>query len=222
MEHAFIFFEIVVINLLLSGDNAIVIAMASKQLPANERKIALRTGTFAAIVLRCLLAVVAVTLLKVPYLQAVGAILLFYIALKLLLDANNQTQMKQVDTKQHQSLSKVLQTIIIADLVMSLDNVVAIAAIAQGDFVLVFSGIALSIPIIIWGSNFLSKLLQRFSWIAYVGAALLAYTAGKMFVSDVAIETFGWLYHYSLDQLIPLLSVPLVIVIAILRDRVTV
>lgn len=218
MDSAFIFLEIALINVLLSGDNAIVIAMASQQLPEAQRKAAIWWGAFAAIALRCLMTVVALQLLQIPYLQAGGAILLLYISVKLLSDAGAGQESHQV--KRATTLGLAIWTIVTADFIMSLDNVLAIAAVAEGDLVLILLGIALSIPMIIWGSQLLGKLLITFPALAYIGAALLAYAAGEMLMHDPGLDKA--LFHGSkmLSELIPLLCVPFVIILSILRRRV--
>lgn len=217
MDSILIFIEIVLINVLLSGDNAIVIAMASRQLPPKQRKIAVWWGAFAAVGLRCVLTIGALQLLRIPFLQAFGALLLLYIAVKLLLDSGGHSETQQV--ARSRSLRQAIWTIFAADFVMSLDNVLAIAAIAGGDIILIVLGIAISIPMIIWGSQLLGSLLRKFPLLSYIGAALLAYTAGDMLIHDRGLNEL--LFHSSkiLSGLIPLLCIPLVIAISILRRR---
>ncbi|NIK75895.1 YjbE family integral membrane protein [Paenibacillus castaneae] len=217
MDSLFIFLQIVLINILLSGDNAIVIAMASAQLPYEQRKRAVWWGAMAAVGLRCVLTLVAIQLLQVPYLQAIGALLLFYIAVKLLVEAGSQYDSHEI--RKAKTIGQAIWTIVVADFIMSLDNVLAIAAIADGDSVLILLGIALSIPMIIWGSQILGKLLHKFPVLSYIGAALLAYAAGGMLMHDPGLNNL--LFHGSetLAEAIPLLCVPLVIVLAILRKK---
>ncbi len=217
MDALIVFLEIIFLNLLLSGDNAIVIAMASQNLPPKERKLALWWGAAAAIILRCLLAIAAVSLLQIPYLQAVGALLLIIIAVKLLLDSH--TNDFAPAHKQPQTLKQAIISIIAADAIMSLDNVIAIAAAAGGDTVLIMLGIAVSIPIILWGSQLFTIMLKKFPWLAYAGAGLLAFTAGEMFISDKAVSSWQTIHQYSLHELIPLLAVPFVFIAAILKKR---
>ena len=209
--------QIVFINVLLSGDNAIVIAMASQQLPPEQRKKAIWWGAFAAIALRCLLTFVAITLLQIPYVQAVGALLLFYIAVKLLADAGELNAGHSV--RKAVTLSQAVWTIVTADFIMSLDNVLAIAAVAGGDAVLILLGIALSIPMIIWGSQLLGALLQKYPIVAYAGAALLAFAAGDMLMRDPGLDRL--LFHQSatLAEAVPIISVPFVISLALLKKR---
>jgi YjbE family integral membrane protein len=217
LDSLIIFIEIVLINVLLSGDNAIVIAMASGQLPPEQRKRAVWWGAMAAVGLRCVLTLVAIKLLQVPFLQAIGALLLFYIAVKLLAEAGGQQEMHTV--KKAKTIGQAIWTIVVADFVMSLDNVLAIAAVAEGDSVLILLGIALSIPMIIWGSQILGTLLQKFPALSYIGAALLAYAAGGMLMHDPGMDQ--WLFHGSktLAEAIPLLCVPLVIALAIVKKK---
>lgn len=217
MDNALIFIEIVLINVLLSGDNALVIAMASQGLPPRQRRKAVWWGAAAAVVLRCALTVVALALLQIPFLQAAGAALLLIIAVKLLTDAGGGHGNAQL--AKPASLGAAVWTIVAADFVMSLDNVLAIAAVAQGDLILILLGIASSIPMIIWGSQLLGSLLQRFPALTYAGAGLLAYAAGEMLVKDPAISRFLQRGPESLPELIPLLCVPFVIAAAVIRKK---
>ncbi|CAM4040210.1 TerC family protein [Cohnella lubricantis] len=183
-ESLMVFAEIVLINLLLSGDNAIVIAMAARRLPPDKRQSAVWWGTLAAVVLRCGLTLAAVKLLGIPFMQTAGALLLFAIALKLMLDNHGGAEIERRSAKN--TLIGAVWTIVAADFVMSLDNVLAIAAIARGDAVLLFIGIAMSIPIMIWGSSFIMRMLDRLPFLVYIGGALLAYAAGDMLMKDPA------------------------------------
>ncbi len=181
--------QIILIDLLLGGDNAIVIALACRNLPPRLRRRRILLGTFGAIVIRVLLIAFAVALLQVPYLKILGGALLFWIGIKLLIDEDDgHTEIHASD-----KLLAVVKTIIIADLVMSFDNVVAIAAAAErggGEhrMLLVVFGILVSIPIIIWGSTAVLKLMGRFPFIVTLGAGLLGYVSGTMAVSDVAVQ----------------------------------
>jgi YjbE family integral membrane protein len=172
-------FSIIVLNLVLSGDNAVVIALATRKLPASSQNKAIVIGTAGAVVLRILLMLIAVELLTVPYVKIIGAILLFYIAYDLLKTNGEETEVKSETT-----LLSAIRTIIIADLVMSLDNVLAIAGVADGHFMLAGLGLIISIPIVIFGSQVILKLMDRFPWLIWVGALLIAYTAGTMLVED--------------------------------------
>lgn len=174
--------EIILINIVLSGDNAVVIALACRNLPADLQKKAVFWGSVGAILLRAGLTFVTVWLLGIPYLQVFGGILLLWIAINLLKGGDGEEHLKA-----ESNIMGAVRTIIIADLVMSLDNVVAIAGAAKGDFVLIAVGLAVSVPLIIWGSQLLMKLMDRFPIIIILGAALLGYTAGEMVLKDLAV-----------------------------------
>ncbi|WP_028561639.1 TerC family protein [Paenibacillus pinihumi] len=218
MESLVLFIQIVFINVLLSGDNAIVIAMASQHLPPAERKRAIFWGAAAAVGLRCVLTLVAISLLKIPYLQAAGAVLLFIIAVKLLRDAQEGGGHPS-GIRKAVSLGTAVQTIVAADFVMSLDNVLAIAAIAEGQPLLILLGIGLSIPMIIWGSQLLGAVLRKFPPLIYIGAGLLGYAAGKMLVHDPGLNHILFHSSHTAAEAIPLLSIPFVIVLSLLKRR---
>ncbi|EES72459.1 TerC family protein [Paenibacillus sp. MB22_1] len=179
MEHLLLLSEILIINLVLSGDNAVVIAMASKNLPLKQRKRAVWWGALGAVLLRCVLTWVAVLLLKIPFIHAAGGVLLAAIAVKLLLPQEEHSRVAGAS-----SLWKAVQTILAADFIMSLDNVLAIAALAEGDVSILVIGIAISIPIVVWGSNLIADWLQRLPLLVYAGAGILGYTAGEMLLQD--------------------------------------
>ncbi|ANA81651.1 TerC family protein [Paenibacillus glucanolyticus] len=191
METIVLLGQILLINLVLSGDNALVIAMASRDLPELHRKRAVWIGTGAAVLLRCILTFAAVLLLKIPFLQAGGALLLIWIAIKLM------TQKEHEDVAMSRSLTiwAAVNTILVADFVMSLDNVLAIAGLANGDLALIVIGILLSIPIVVWGSGLISKLLHHFPVLLYIGAGILAFTAGEMLIQDsrVGLLLASWM-----------------------------
>lgn len=184
LDRLFVFLEIALINLLLSGDNAVVIAMAARRLPHGQRRKAVWWGAAAAVLLRCVLTVGAVLILDIPFLQTAGALLLLLIAMKLMLDRSGPDDR----TPASSSLAGAVWTIVAADFVMSLDNVLAVAAIADRDMALLIIGIAMSIPIIIWGSSFIMSMLDRMPGLAYAGGALLAYTAGDMMLHDEGLS----------------------------------
>ncbi|GAA4858105.1 TerC family protein [Paenibacillus vulneris] len=183
LEWFLLFLQIMLINIVLSGDNAVVIALASKNLPLSQRKKAIWWGAFGAIGLRLILTVIAVYILQVPYLQAAGSLLLIWIAIKLLIDDDGHANVKEAST-----LGKAVWTIIVADFVMSLDNVLAIAAKANNDIAVIILGIGLSVPIIIWGSTLVMNLLTKFPILVFLGAGILGYTAGEMFVKDKSVS----------------------------------
>jgi YjbE family integral membrane protein len=189
--------QIILINIVLSGDNAVVIALACRALPAHQQKKAIFWGSFGAIVLRIALTFLAVWVLEIPFVQAAGALLLLYIAVKLL-----RTEEEEDKLKSGSNVREAIQMIVIADIVMSLDNVLAVAGAASGNLLLIGLGLAVSIPLIIWGSQLLMKLMHRFPVIVLIGAGLLGYTAGEMAVKDKAaghwLETVIPSVHYVL------------------------
>jgi YjbE family integral membrane protein len=180
--------QIMVANILLSGDNAVVIALAARSLPAKQQKQAIAIGSGAAIVMRILLTLVAAQLLQLPWLKLIGAALLLYIGVTLLLPEDDEDGDGHGDGKG--SMAAAVRTILIADLVMSLDNVIAVAAAAKGDTTLLILGLAISIPLVIFGSTLLLKVIERFPLIVWAGAALLGFIAGEIALADPAIV--GW------------------------------
>ena len=177
---------IVGIDVVLGGDNAIVIALASRNLPESKRNKAIFIGTVLAIVLRILLTILAVYLLDIPFLQLIGGILLTLIAVNLLTNNNNDLSSIQGKT----TLFQAIRTIVFADLVMGFDNVLAIAGAAHGNFTLVIIGLLISIPIIIWGSKLILLFMERFPFLIYCGGAVLAYTAGRMITHEARLANF--------------------------------
>src|SRR6195256_5965162 len=178
--------KIIGVNIILSGDNAVVIALAARSLPAKQQKLAIFWGAGAAIVLRIVLTLFAVALLALPWLKLIGSLLLFWIGIKLLIPEDDDP-----DIKAHEHLMSAIKTILIADLVMSLDNVIAVAAAAGGSVVLLVLGLAISIPLVVFGATLLVKLMDRFPVIITIGAGLIGWVAGEMLVTDPALE--GWL-----------------------------
>ncbi|MEO5738608.1 MAG: TerC family protein [Variovorax sp.] len=188
--------KIVWINIILSGDNAVVIALAARSLPPHQQQNAVMFGSGAAVVLRIVLTVVAAKLLALPYLQIVGGLLLLYIGVQLFGDEDEDDG----EAKEYGTLIAAVRTILIADLVMSLDNVIAVAAAAQGSMVLLILGLAISIPLVIFGSTLMIKLMERFPIIIMVGAALIGWVGGETIMSDVSLREVlaakPWL-HYA-------------------------
>ena len=178
--------KIIGVNIILSGDNAVVIALAARSLPRKQQKQAIIWGSAAAIVMRVLLTIFAVALLTLPWLKIVGSALLFWIGIKLLVPEEDDEEIQASD-----QLLSAIKTILVADLVMSLDNVIAVAAAAGGSGVLLVLGLAISIPLVIFGATLLLKLMERFPVIITVGAGLIGWVAGEMSVADIALE--GWL-----------------------------
>lgn len=177
--------NIVILNLILSGDNAVVIGMVARNLPPEQKRKVIILGSAVAILLRVGLTAGATYLLEIPLLMSIGGILLLWIAVKLLVDESHSTHATPGNT-----LRSAVKTIVIADVVMSLDNVLAIAGAAHGDILLVLIGLALSIPIIMWGSNLIATLLNRLPWLTYIGAGILGYTAGQLIVDDPLVDQY--------------------------------
>jgi YjbE family integral membrane protein len=177
--------KIIGVNIILSGDNAVVIALAARSLPQKQQKQAIFWGAGAAVVLRVILTVFAAALLGLPWLKIVGSLLLFWIGIKLLIPEEGEDDIKASD-----QLLAAIKTILVADLVMSLDNVIAVAAAAGGSYVLLILGLAISIPLVIFGATLLIKLMERFPVIITGGAALIGWVAGEMLVADSALK--GW------------------------------
>lgn len=186
--------SITLIDLILSGDNAVVIALACRKLPADRQKKAVMLGTIGAVSLRVLLTMLAAVLLKIPCAQFVGGLALLYIAASLGNESDNEPD---CDCKQASSLWGAVKTILVADFIMSLDNVLAIAALADGSLLLLILGLGISIPIVVFGSQILMKLMNRYSIIIYIGMAILSWTAAKMIVEDAALGSF--LLPYALQ-----------------------
>src|SRR5258706_3704676 len=184
--------KIIGVNIILSGDNAVVIALAARSLPARQQKQAIFWGAGAAIVLRIILTLFAVALLALPWLKLVGSLLLFWIGVKLLIPEDDDP-----DIKAHEHLMSAIKTILVADLVMSLDNVIAVAAAAGGNVVLLVLGLAISIPLVIFGATLLIKLMERFPVIITIGAGLIGWVAGEMLVADLALK--GWLSSLGVE-----------------------
>lgn len=183
--------KIIGINIVLSGDNAVVIALACRSLPEKQRKMGVLFGSAGAIVLRIILTFFAVYLMNLPYLKIVGALLLLWIGVKLIMPEDGHGE----DISANDNLMSAVRTIIIADFVMSLDNVIGVAAAANGSVPLIVIGLLISIPIIIFGSTLIMKVMDRFPIIITIGGGLLGYVAGEMVVTDNAIA--GWIEHHA-------------------------
>ena len=195
--------QIILIDILLGGDNAVVIALACRKLPAAQRKMGILWGTLGAIVLRVILIFFALTLLQIPFLKIVGAALLLWIGIKLLLPEHDEAH---GNIQASDRLWGAVKTVIVADFVMSLDNVIAIAGAAEGaggdnEMALVIFGLVVSIPIIVWGSQLVIKLMDRFPVVITLGGMLLGWIAGSMVVTDPVLKDWAeaqgrWL-HYA-------------------------
>lgn len=201
--------KIIMIDLLLSGDNAVVIALACRNLPEAQRKKGIMFGVGGAIGLRVILTFFAVSLLALPYLKLVGAVLLIWIGIKLILpeDEHGEDNIK-ADTR----LLGAIKTIIIADFVMSLDNVLGVAAVAHGNVFLLVFGLLISIPLIAWSSQLVLKMIDRFPFIIYAGGALLGYVAGEMLVTEALFKPLVEAQHY-LHWLVPVICAVLVLLV---------
>lgn len=189
--------KIVWINIILSGDNAVVIALAARSLPPEQQKKAVMFGSGAAVVLRIVLTVVAAKLLELSFLQIVGGLLLLWIGYQLLTGEEDEDG----ESKGTGTMFTAIRTILIADLVMSLDNVIAVAATAQGDMLLLILGLAISIPLVIFGSTLMIKLMDRFPVIVTLGAALIGWVGGETIVHDNVLHDYAighpWLHYVA-------------------------
>ncbi|HEV6967733.1 MULTISPECIES: TerC family protein [Roseateles] len=211
--------KIIWVNVLLSGDNAVVIALAARNLPASQQKRAIVFGSGAAIVLRVVLTLFAVRLLQLPWLKLIGAVLLLWIGIQLLADDEGEA-----DVHAHSSLWSAVRTILVADLVMSLDNVIAVAAAANSApenlrVILLVIGLGLSIPLIIFGSTLLLKLMERFPAIITLGAALLGFVAGEMATTDAAVHEWFETHLHGLDYAVSLSGAVFVVAVGWLLSR---
>jgi YjbE family integral membrane protein len=208
---------IVVIDLVLAGDNAIVIALAARNLPANLQKRAIIWGTVGAVVVRASLTIGVLWLLGIPGLMAAGGLMLVWIAFKLLTDDNDGPSEHHM--KPAMTFWAAMRTIVIADAVMGLDNVLAVAGAAHGSMLLVVLGLVISIPIVVWGSTLILGWMQRYPNLLYVGGAVLAWTAGKMIVSEPFFANY-YAARPALVGVIYALVIGGVLGIAWLRKRV--
>lgn len=174
--------SIVIIDLVLAGDNAIVIGLAARNLPKENQKKVIIWGTIGAVVMRVIATVTVVWLLAVPGLLGIGGGVLLWIAYKLLVEENEH------EIKAGNSVWQAIRTIIIADTVMGLDNVLAVAGVAHDNYLLVIVGLLISVPIVVWGSTLFLKLMDRFPWIIYAGSGILAWTGAKMIVDEPLLK----------------------------------
>ena len=193
---------IIWVNIILSGDNAVVIALAARSLPKHQQKQAIFWGAGAAVVLRIVLTIVAVKLLEFPFLKIIGGIALLWIAVKLLVPEEEEEGEVEASTQ----LWGAVKTILIADLVMSTDNVIAVAAAAKGSIVLLTLGLIISIPLVIFGATMLMVLMERYPIIITLGAAVLGWTAGEMAVTDPAVVDWVKANAHWLDWIGPALG----------------
>ena len=203
-------FEIVVINILLSGDNAVVIALACRNLPPRQRRWGIIWGAAGAVVLRIILTFFAVSLLKLPYLNLIGGVLLVWIGIKLISDEDGDGH----DVKAADRLMVAIRTIIVADLVMSLDNVIGVAGAAKGSVLLIVFGLVVSIPLVVVGAQLIMKLIERFPILVIAGGGLLGFVAGEMMVADTAVAPWINVHAAWLHWVLPAAGVVVVIAVA--------
>jgi YjbE family integral membrane protein len=209
------FVNIIIIDIVLSGDNAVVIGMASRKLPPEQRRKAIILGTAGAVGLRIVLTALATWVLLIPYLKAIGGLVLAWIAFKLLVGEGEESSY----IKAGNTLFAAVQTIIVADFVMSLDNVLAVGGAAHGDFGLLLFGLGLSIPLLMVGSNMVAALMDRLPVLVYIGAAILGYTAGTMVMSEEAVQQRIAPMYYYLDWIFPLMLTVVILSVGIWRRR---
>jgi YjbE family integral membrane protein len=208
--------QIILIDILLGGDNAVVIALASRRLPAEQRNKAIFWGIFGAVALRVVLIFFALQLLSVPWLKIAGGLLLLWIGIKLLWPQDEGGH--EIDASTH--LLGAIKTIVVADAVMSLDNVIGVAAAAKGHLGLVVFGLVISVPIIVWGSRFVLVLMDRFPVVIVAGAALLGWIGGEMIAHDkVLVDHYAVLAPGLYAYAAPLAGALLVVVIGKLGGR---
>jgi len=199
--------SIILLDIVLSGDNAVVIALACRKLDPSKRKKAVLLGTAGAVILRIVLTVVAVWILDIPFVKFVGGLLLLYIAWDLVKSGDDDP-----DIKGNSGLMAAVRTIIVADFVMSLDNVLAVAGVADGHVGLAALGLIISIPIIVFGSQVIMKLMEKLPILVWIGGLLIAYTAGEMLVSD----KYG--HKYLVEALFPQMDwiVPIIMMVLLI------
>ena len=208
-------FEIVVINILLSGDNAVVIALACRNLAPRQRNVGIFWGIVGAVVLRIILTFFAVTLLQVRYFQLVGAALLLWIGVKLIAEDDDGEHHVESSDK----LLAAVKTVILADLVMSIDNVIGVAGAAKGNLYLLVFGLVVSIPLVVLGAQLIMRLVEKMPWLVVAGGGLLGYIAGEIAIEDVTVKPWvtanaPWL-HYAA----PMVGVVIVVAIGLWMTR---
>jgi YjbE family integral membrane protein len=199
--------KIAVINIVLSGDNAVVIALACRSLAPRDQRKAFIVGTAGIVVLMTALTACAALLMTLPYIQIVGSVLLVWIGIKLLLPESEDGSVSE-----SRGFWEAVKTIVIADIVMSMDNVLGMAGAARGHYGMLFVGLAITMPLILFGSAMLVKLMERFPSFVVVGAGLLGYVAGDMAVGDPAVKTYIDTHAHLLELVAPILGALLVVV----------
>ena len=202
--------KIIWINIVLSGDNAVVIALAARSLPPRQQMMAVAWGSGAAVAMRIVLTLFAVALLQLPYLKLIGAVLLLWIGVQLLLPEEGEANIDG-----HENMLAAIKTILVADLVMSVDNVIAVAAAAGDSVTLLILGLAISIPLVIFGSTLLIKVMERFPVVITVGAALIGFVAGEMVVTDPALRDWMSANFQTVDKKLMLAGVGLELIVGL-------
>jgi YjbE family integral membrane protein len=207
--------EIIVINILLSGDNAVVIALACRNLPKKQAKLGIFFGVLGAVALRIVLTFFAVTLLGLPYLQLIGAAALIWIGIGLIVEDDEGEH----DVHASDRLISAVRIIIMADLVMSVDNVIGVAGAAKGSLLLLVFGLVISIPLVVLGSQLILKLIERFAWLVIAGGGLLGWIAGELAISDTAVKPWIDANATYLHYVAPIVGVVVVVGVGIWRNR---
>lgn len=192
--------SIIILDLVLGGDNAVVIAMASRDLPNAIRKKAIYVGTCGAIVIRLLMTFLAAWILTIPYLQAIGGLLLIPIAIKLLKPSGEEKEISSCD-----NFWTAIKTIIVADVAMGVDNVLAVAGAADGHFGLIVIGLLVSVPIIVWGSQLIGSLMEKYPALIFIGSGILAWTSGSMIIHDKILGEYISSVTGGLEYIVPVL-----------------
>lgn len=201
------------IDIILGGDNAIVIALASRNLPAHKRNKAIYIGTGLAIMIRTFLVVIASTLLNIPFIHGIGGFLLLYIAYKLLVEKDTDPNISGGT-----SVLSAVKTIVFADLIMGIDNVIAIAGASHGNLKVLICGLLISIPIIIWGSKTILYIIEKVPFLLYIGSSIISFTAGEMIIHETAFHHLFILFPI-LFAIIPVITTILVITCALISNR---
>jgi len=207
--------EIIVINILLSGDNAVVIALACRNLAPRQRRLGIFWGVIGAVVLRVILTFFAVALLRMPYLQLIGAALLLWIGIKLIAEEDEGDHEIEASDK----LMSAVKTVIVADLVMSLDNVIGVAGAAKGSLMLLVFGLVVSIPLVVVGAQLIMKLIERFPILVMAGGGLLGYIAGEIAVDDAAVKPWIEAQMPQLHYIAPILGIVIVVGVGLWLTR---
>ena len=198
-EYILAFLRITLIDIVLAGDNAVIIAMAARTLPATQRRIAIATGAGLAVVIRVAITFVVAQLLQIPFLSATGGLLVGWIAVKLLLE---QKEMEESQGQAVRGFWHAIWIIAVADFIMSTDNILAIGGASRGDFGLILFGLGLSIPIIMFCAGWIARLIDHYPWVAYIGAGILGWTAGLMVVDDTKVSVLLGLEHWAVKRLV--------------------